>query len=186
MLPQFAGLGHRPLSAPTVTESASAAASLAAVVAASALALHICQSQSTGPGGRTRTAAAAEAPTACSVSVLYSSPSSSVPATGPCVVARVGAAADAAVDKPSRSFASPAVASAVGRGVAGYRLRGPPFSRCCSRCHSRPRSPFRSRSPSRSRSISRLRPCSRSHSSRCSCCHLDPCPPCCTFTHYQL
>jgi len=47
------------------------------------------------------------------------------------------AAAPAAVDKPSRPIASPAVASAMGRGVvhvACYRFREPPCSRCCSRC----------------------------------------------------
>jgi len=122
-----------PPGAPAATEPAFAAA-IAPVAAASptavapALALPICESHSTGPGGRTRAAAASKDPAACSVSASYSAPSRSAPAAGPCVVARGGAAAAAAVDKPSRSLASPA--------VAGYRLCGPPFCRCYSRCYS--------------------------------------------------
>ena len=68
---------------------------------------------SLGFGGRTPAAAAAsEASAAHPVSVSYSAPSCSVSAAGPCVGARGGAAAPAAVDKPSRPIASPAVASA--------------------------------------------------------------------------
>jgi len=58
---------------------------------------------------------AAEVSAASSVSASYSAPSRSASAAGPCVVAPCGATAPVAVDKPSRSIASPAVACAVGR-----------------------------------------------------------------------
>ena len=64
--------------------------------------------------------AASEAPAASSVSASFSAPSRSASAAGPCVVARGGAAVAAAVDKPSRSIAWLAVASAVGNDDRAY------------------------------------------------------------------
>jgi len=104
----------------------SSAAPPAAAIAASALALPICQSsaapaapaaaQSTGLGGRIPAAAAtSEDPAISSVSTSYSAPSKSASAASPCVVGPGDAAAPAAVGKPSRFIASPAVASAAGR-----------------------------------------------------------------------
>ena len=71
-----------------------------------------------GLGGRTRAtaaAAASEAPAESSVSASYSAPFRSASAAGPCVVAPGEGAAPAAVDKPSRFIAPPAVASSAGR-----------------------------------------------------------------------
>jgi len=113
-----------------------------------------------GVGGCTRAAAAgsaSEASAESSVSASYSAPSRSASAAGPCVVARGGAANAAAVDKPSRSIASPAVASAVGRDD----------SACCWL------------SPSWAAVLPLLLPLLPR-------CRFDPCPPCGTCTRYPL
>ena len=79
-----------------------------------------------GLGGRTCAAAAAsEAPAVSSVSASYSAPSRSTSPAGPCVDARGGAAAAAAVDKPSRSIASPSAACAAGRDNRACSLLSP-------------------------------------------------------------